>query len=455
MIKRKNYASQACKNKKDYIMKIIALKKDRFLMGFVFVQLFFAELSYSQVYTSVFAFLLAGQNEWQNAPAAPFPVNAFSGNIDIGLVAFGGEGNRVAGVLKDFQSARWHRIADAPFSVAGCSGGNDFGPIIFGGTENRQIAFMRKFSENTWKTLADAPFKVYDMAGDNNMGPVIAGGESRKNVAVMRKFSANVWESLPDAPFPITAIAGDNVKGIIAVGGTENRQVAIFKMDLDNQWLLIANAPFSVSDLSGSNEFGPIVLGGVNGRQTAYLKSYRENKWIYGLETPIAANGIAGSNDKGIIAGLRSAQTAVETKTTAQSIRKTVLKTAVVGFSERGNLGIPDAGEIIAEWMIPALNKTGAFEVYERLSLNKLMEEHSLGQTGLVSDETMAQIGRMRGVQAIVTGSVIKFGDIISVTAKVIDVETAKILDTTDIKVKDVNAISSEIEKIAWELARD
>ena len=436
-------------------MKIIALKKCLFPIGFAIAAFFFAELSFSQASTGVFAFLPVGRNEWQNASVAPFQVNAFSGNIDNGLVAFGGEGNRIAAVLKDLQSGQWQPIADAPFSVAGCSGGNDFGPIIFGGAGNRQIAYMRKFSENTWKTLVDAPFSVLDMAGDNNLGPIIAGGENRKNVAVMRKFSANAWESLPDAPFPITAISGDNFKGIIAVGGTENRQTAIFKMDLDNQWQLIANAPFSVSDLSGSNEFGPIVLGGANGRQTAYLKSYRENKWIYGLETLFAANGIIGSNDKGMIVGLRSALSATESAAAAQTIRKTVLKTAVVGFSERGNLGIPDAGEIIAEWMIPALNKTGAFEVYERLSLNKLLEEHSLGQSGLVSDETMAQIGRMRGVQVIVTGSVIKFGDIVSVTAKVIDVETSKILDTTDIKVKDVNAVSNEIEKIAWELAKD
>lgn len=436
-------------------MKIIVRPKCPFAIGFVLAQFFFAGLSYSQASLGVFAFLPAGQNEWQNAPVTPFKVNTFSGHIDNGLVAFGGEGNRIAAVLADMQNGQWQRIADAPFSVAGCSGGNDFGPIVYGGVDNRQIAYMRKYTENSWKTLADAPFKVYDMAGDNNLGPVIAGGESRKNVAVMRKFSANVWESLPDAPFAITAISGDNLKGVIAVGGTENRQAAIFKMDVDNQWHLIANAPFPVADLGGSNEFGPIVLGGANGRQTAYLKSYRENKWIYGLETLFAANGIVGSNDKGMIIGLRSAQTAVESIAAVPSVRKTVLKTAVVGFSERGNLGIPDAGEIIAEWMIPALNKTGVFEVYERLSLNKLLEEHSLGQSGLVSDETMAQIGRMRGVQAIVTGSVIRFGDIISVTAKVIDVESAKILDTADIKVKDINAISSEIEKIAWELARD
>jgi len=109
--------------------------------------------------------------------------------------------------------------------------------------------------------------------------------------------------------------------------------------------------------------------------------------------------------------------------------RKIVYKTAVVEFAERGDLGIQDAGAIVAEWITTALNKTGAFEVYERLSLSKLLEEHKLGMTGLLDDETIAEIGRIHGVEAIVHGSVSKFANTISVTAKVIEVETAKLID--------------------------
>ena len=148
----------------------------------------------------------------------------------------------------------------------------------------------------------------------------------------------------------------------------------------------------------------------------------------------------------------------VDDKKTARSkqkIRTKVYRTAVVEFAERGDLGIKDAGTIIAEWMTTSLDETGAFEVYERLSLAKLMEEHQLEMSGLMDDDTIAKIGRIHGVQAIITGSVLKFGDIISVTAKVIDVETAKIVDSADVKVKDVNAISSEIENLAWDLAID
>jgi curli biogenesis system outer membrane secretion channel CsgG len=154
----------------------------------------------------------------------------------------------------------------------------------------------------------------------------------------------------------------------------------------------------------------------------------------------------------------KSPKKVVDGKTTVKpegKIRNKVYKTAVVEFTERGDLRIKDAGAIIAEWMTTSLDETGAFEVYERLSLAKLMEEHQLEMSGLMDDDTIAEIGRIHGVQAIITGSVLKFGDIISVTAKVIDVETAKIVDSADVKVKDVNALSSEIENLAWDLAID
>ncbi|MBN2411406.1 hypothetical protein JXQ31_06910 [candidate division KSB1 bacterium] len=404
---------------------------------------------------TVFAFLLIQNNEWQPSVAAPFQAVAFSGNCELGLVAFGGDQNRKGAFIQDLVSGQWKTIADAPFPVSGCGGGNDFGPLVYGGANNRQVAYMRKYSENLWKTLVDAPFTINDMAGSNNFGPVIAGGPEGQNVAYMRKFSENAWSSLPNAPFPVRAIAGDNERGFFIAGGIDNRQVAILSAETPTQWKALADAPFPVVDISGSYDYGPVIIGGNDGHQTAVLTSYKDNKWSYGVPMPITANAVIGANNIGYIVAVLSGVRGGLISASSQKVRKDVLKTAVVGFSERGSLDIQDAGEIIAEWMIPALNKTGAFEVYERLSLDKLVQEHALGQSGMVSDETMAQIGKLRGVQVIITGSVIKFGDIISVTAKMIDVETAKIIDTAAIKVSNVNAVSGEIEKLAWELAKE
>jgi len=153
--------------------------------------------------------------------------------------------------------------------------------------------------------------------------------------------------------------------------------------------------------------------------------------------------------------GTRDIETSPDIEEEQGKIRERIYKTAVVEFAERGDLGIPEAGAIIAEWMMTSLNETGAFEVYERISLSMLMEEHQFELSGLMNEETIAEVGRLHGVEAIVTGSLIKFGDIISVTARVIDVETALIIDSADVKVTDINEISAMIGQLAFRLASD
>ncbi len=385
---------------------------------------------------------------WKPAPKAPFDVKTFTGDTQKGLVVFGGIDDKQGAFMINVVNGQWEIIVDAPFSVKGSTGDNNYGPIVFGGPENRQVAYMRKYADNLWNKVTPAPFAIRDIAGDNQYGPIIVGGQDGKKVAYMRDYSTNKWNILADTPFEVKCITGTSAMGIIICGGQNDRQVAYMRKYADNVWNLVAEAPFRVTDITGTNETGPTVVGGDDHQQIAYMGSYSDNRWRMGAKLPNVGYRIAGSNLVGIVVGgLPSSK--------PKTIIKKVYKTAVVEFEERGDLGIQDAGAIIAEWMTTALNKTEAFEVYERLSLNTLMEEHKLGQTGLMDEASIAEVGRIRGVQAIVTGSVSKFGDIISVTAKVIDVETAKIIQTADIKVNSVNAISSEIDRLAWELAKE
>jgi len=50
---------------------------------------------------------------------------------------------------------------------------------------------------------------------------------------------------------------------------------------------------------------------------------------------------------------------------------------AVVEFQVKGDIGIKDAGAIIAEWMISALIETGKFSLNERVLLAKVLEEQT------------------------------------------------------------------------------
>ncbi|MFC1501966.1 CsgG/HfaB family protein [bacterium] len=137
------------------------------------------------------------------------------------------------------------------------------------------------------------------------------------------------------------------------------------------------------------------------------------------------------------------------------TLRITKYKSAVVEFSELGNLGIPDAGKIVSDWLSTSLNKTNVFDVYERISLQKLIDEQQFQISGLVDEKTMAEIGKVHGVEAILTGNISKFGQLYSVNVKLIDVQNAKVIDSSNRTTKKMDEIPTLIDKIAWDLATE
>jgi TolB-like protein len=137
------------------------------------------------------------------------------------------------------------------------------------------------------------------------------------------------------------------------------------------------------------------------------------------------------------------------------TLRKIKYKSAVVEFSELGDLGIPDAGKIVSDWLSTSLNQTNVFDVYERISLQKLIDEQQFQLSGLVDEKTMAEIGKMHGVEVILTGNISKFGQLFSVNVKLIDVQNAKVIDSSNRTTKTMDEIPALITKIAWDLATE
>lgn len=68
------------------------------------------------------------------------------------------------------------------------------------------------------------------------------------------------------------------------------------------------------------------------------------------------------------------------------------------------NLGAAAADELVTQ-----LLKLGRYTVIERTQLEAVLAEQRLGQTGTVSAATAAQIGKVLGVQFILTGSITQF----------------------------------------------
>ena len=131
-------------------------------------------------------------------------------------------------------------------------------------------------------------------------------------------------------------------------------------------------------------------------------------------------------------------------------------KIAVLDFKIQGSgFKTKDMGEIVAEWLITALVKEGRFDVIERRLLKKVLGEQKLGATGMSEEESASKLGKLLGVKVIISGSVIRFQDIIEVNARIIDVESASII--TAESVKDTTAIGLEklVRNMAEKIIKD
>lgn len=106
--------------------------------------------------------------------------------------------------------------------------------------------------------------------------------------------------------------------------------------------------------------------------------------------------------------------------------RKTRL--AVVDFHDlEGN--VTALGRFLAEEFSTDLADTGqGFRVVDRTHLASILREHKLSETGLINPATARQLGKITGVEALITGSLTPFGDSIRIAIKILDTESATVI---------------------------
>lgn len=130
-------------------------------------------------------------------------------------------------------------------------------------------------------------------------------------------------------------------------------------------------------------------------------------------------------------------------------------KIAVLDFTLQGKgFKTEDLGQIVAEWLITALVKEGRFDVIERRLLQKIIAEQQLSETGLLDQETTAQLGKVLGVKAIITGSVMRVLDITEINTRMIDVETGSILAAECAKNTNDNELKNLIEQMTQKIIK-
>ena len=142
-------------------------------------------------------------------------------------------------------------------------------------------------------------------------------------------------------------------------------------------------------------------------------------------------------------------------KELAQQISKNMTETgkkniAIVEFSDLdGN--ITAFGQFLAEELITKLFmiSPGQFEVVERRQLMKVLKEQRLTMSGLFDAKAMESVGKILGIDAIVTGSITDLGNTVKVNARLIGVDTAKVFAVAATSIPKVGTVARLMEKEA------
>lgn len=128
-------------------------------------------------------------------------------------------------------------------------------------------------------------------------------------------------------------------------------------------------------------------------------------------------------------------------------------KIAVLDFQLQGSqFETKDMDKIVSEWLITGLVETGRFDVVERRLLEKILEEHKLGMTGVVDPESVAQLGKVLGVKVIVSGTILSFDRTVEINARLINVETGSIIAAEKVHASSATRLSDLVSQIVEKL---
>lgn len=109
-------------------------------------------------------------------------------------------------------------------------------------------------------------------------------------------------------------------------------------------------------------------------------------------------------------------------------------KIAVIPFRELdGRTTV--LGTYLAEELVTDLFATGTLDIVERSMLDKVMSELKFSQSGAIDPESAQHVGKIIGVEAIVTGSITDLQSYVGVNCRLINTETGRIFGAAQTKI--------------------
>ncbi len=125
---------------------------------------------------------------------------------------------------------------------------------------------------------------------------------------------------------------------------------------------------------------------------------------------------------------LEGALAKIVTSLSLQMKESKIAKVAVVPFPDLNGYQ-STLGEFIAEELITQLfvQNPGIFAVVERRQLNKVLAEQKLSTSSVFEADNISKVGKILGVDAIVTGSIADLGAEVKINARAIAISTASV----------------------------
>lgn len=124
---------------------------------------------------------------------------------------------------------------------------------------------------------------------------------------------------------------------------------------------------------------------------------------------------------------------------------------AVLDFEGRGISPVEVA--TLTDRLATELGNTEAVILVERNQLERILAEQGLQQSGCTTDECVAEVGQLLGVQYMISGSINMLGSTFTIDAKMFSIETGANVQTVSKTHKGrVDELIPLMEAIAWEL---
>lgn len=139
------------------------------------------------------------------------------------------------------------------------------------------------------------------------------------------------------------------------------------------------------------------------------------------------------------------------TRLYAQQIEKNTI--GILSINTRGGVS-PSEAQTLTDRLRTELVNTRTFVVLERGQMDAILKEQGFNLSGCTSSECAVEVGRLLGVQQMVTGEVGKIGDVITIDVRVFDVQTGKIISAHQSDYKgNVSGLLGLIKTIAQKIA--